>query len=159
MLEFVKTDPVMALMVTAGLFVIVIAVVVTWGHGLKKRIAELTRSSETALHALDTELDALRAEVQQTTVAHTEAATRLAAEEIAHQHRYDMVLEPGDMQFLNNYVALHTRAAYQDHDDPTRKRLLWRLWLMNPDLRHRTDYSRQWINGVGLGNDQNQIRL
>ncbi|MEP1207505.1 MAG: TauD/TfdA family dioxygenase [Rhizobiaceae bacterium] len=81
------------------------------------------------------------------------------AEEIAHQHRYDMVLEPGDMQFLNNYVALHTRAAYQDHDDPTKKRLLWRLWLMNPDLRHRTDYSRQWTNGVGLGNDQNQIRL
>lgn len=33
------------------------------------------------------------------------------AEEIADEQRYDMVLEPGDMQFLNNYVALHTRST------------------------------------------------
>lgn len=81
------------------------------------------------------------------------------AEEIADQNRYDMVLEPGDMQFLNNYVALHTRSAYQDHEDPAAKRLLWRLWLMNPDLRPRTGYSKQWLKGVGLGRDQRQIRL
>ena len=81
------------------------------------------------------------------------------AEEIADQTKLSMALEPGDMQFLNNYVALHTRSAYKDHDDPARKRLLWRLWLMNPDLRARTDYSRQWLNGVGLGGDNNQIRL
>lgn len=81
------------------------------------------------------------------------------AEEIANEHRYDMILEPGDMQFLNNYVALHTRSEYVDYDDPASKRLLWRLWLMNSDMRPRTAYSRQWNQGVGLGSEHNQIRL
>ena len=73
------------------------------------------------------------------------------AEEIAHAQRYEMVLEVGDMQFVNNYVTLHTRSEYQDHDDPALKRLLWRLWLMNPDLRPRTAYAMQWQGGVNLG--------
>ena len=81
------------------------------------------------------------------------------AEEIADEQRYDMVLEPGDMQFLNNYVTLHTRSAYGDHDEPSRKRLLWRLWLMNPNLRPRTGYTKHWLNGVSLGSDHHQIRL
>jgi hypothetical protein len=81
------------------------------------------------------------------------------AEEIAHEQRFEMVLEPGDMQFVNNYVTLHTRSAYTDHDDPARKRLLWRLWLMNPDLRERTAYSRQWQDGVKPGAGHARIRL
>lgn len=81
------------------------------------------------------------------------------AEEIAHELRYEMVLEPGDMQFANNYVTLHTRSAYEDHDDPAKKRLLWRLWLMNPDMRHRTGYSMQWQGGVSLGAGHRQIRV
>ena len=81
------------------------------------------------------------------------------AEEIADANRFDMVLEPGDMQFLHNYVCLHTRSAYQDHPDPSKKRLLWRLWLMNGDLRTRTDYAKQWLKGVGPGSRNNQIRL
>lgn len=82
-----------------------------------------------------------------------------AAEQIAHEQRYEMTLEPGDMQFVNNYVALHTRSEYEDHAEPDRKRLLWRLWLMNPDLRHRTAYSMQWQGGVKLGAGHRQIRL
>ena len=81
------------------------------------------------------------------------------AEEIAHDLRYEMVLEAGDMQFANNYVTLHTRSAYEDFDDPDKKRLLWRLWLMNPDLRHRTGYSMQWQGGVSLGAGHRQIRI
>jgi len=82
-----------------------------------------------------------------------------AAEEIAHQQRYEMVLRAGDMQFVNNYVTLHTRSAYQDHADPARKRLLWRLWLMNPGLRARTAYSEQWRRGVAPGAGSARIRL
>ena len=41
----------------------------------------------------------------------------------------DMPFEPGDMQFLNNYVILHSRGDYEDHEDPERKRHLLRLWL------------------------------
>ena len=40
-----------------------------------------------------------------------------------------MHLEPGDMQILNNHVTLHSRTDFEDHEDPARKRLLFRLWL------------------------------
>jgi hypothetical protein len=79
------------------------------------------------------------------------------AESITHQQRLEMTLEPGDMQFLNNYVTLHTRSAYEDHEDPAQKRLLWRLWLMNDDLRSRTGYSMQWQQGVQLGQQRARI--
>lgn len=36
---------------------------------------------------------------------------------------------PGDVQFLNNYVTMHTRRAYEDWPEPSRKRHLLRLWL------------------------------
>jgi len=81
------------------------------------------------------------------------------AEQIADQQRCDMIFEPGDIQFLNNYVALHTRSEFEDFDEPERKRLLWRLWLMNDDLRPRTAYSKQWQSGVNIGRARNQIRL
>jgi len=44
-----------------------------------------------------------------------------------------MVLEPGDIQFINNYTTLHTRTAYEDFPEPERKRHLLRLWLVTPD--------------------------
>jgi hypothetical protein len=44
----------------------------------------------------------------------------------------DMTFEPGDMQFLNNYVVLHSRAEYDDWPEPERKRHLLRLWLRTP---------------------------
>ena len=45
----------------------------------------------------------------------------------------DMVFEPGDMQILNNFVSLHSRAGYED--DPDSKRYLLRLWLSVPNSR------------------------
>lgn len=41
----------------------------------------------------------------------------------------DMDFEPGDIQFLNNATILHARTAYEDYDEPERKRHLLRLWL------------------------------
>ncbi|PIW27374.1 MAG: hypothetical protein COW30_10385 [Rhodospirillales bacterium CG15_BIG_FIL_POST_REV_8_21_14_020_66_15] len=43
--------------------------------------------------------------------------------------RYDMPFEPGDIQILNNYVTLHSRAAFEDWPDGTRKRNLLRIWM------------------------------
>jgi Taurine catabolism dioxygenase TauD, TfdA family len=40
-----------------------------------------------------------------------------------------MDLRPGDMQFLNNHIILHSRTAYEDHPEPERRRHLIRLWL------------------------------
>jgi hypothetical protein len=45
-----------------------------------------------------------------------------------------MDLQPGDMQFLNNHVTMHSRTEYQDHPDPARRRDLIRVWLDAPDL-------------------------
>ena len=40
-----------------------------------------------------------------------------------------MDFRPGDIQMLCNYTTLHARKAYEDYDDPARKRHLLRLWL------------------------------
>jgi Taurine catabolism dioxygenase TauD, TfdA family len=41
----------------------------------------------------------------------------------------DMELRPGDIQLLSNHTILHARTAYEDHEEPARKRHLLRLWL------------------------------
>lgn len=46
-----------------------------------------------------------------------------------------MQFEPGDIQFLNNYVTLHSRTAFEDAPELERRRHLLRLWLAVPDLR------------------------
>jgi len=49
--------------------------------------------------------------------------------------RLDMMLEPGDLQFANNYAVLHSRTAFQDHDEPSLRRRMLRLWLKMPNAR------------------------
>lgn len=49
--------------------------------------------------------------------------------------RLDMMLEPGDIQFANNYAVLHSRNAFEDHKDPTQRRQLIRLWLKMANAR------------------------
>ena len=43
--------------------------------------------------------------------------------------------EPGDILFLNNWVTLHRRSEFVDHDEPERKRHLLRIWLSVPNSR------------------------
>jgi hypothetical protein len=45
------------------------------------------------------------------------------------QHHVSMQLEPGDMQFVNNYHVLHARTAYTDDRANGKVRHLKRLWL------------------------------
>lgn len=45
------------------------------------------------------------------------------------QYHVAMGLRPGDMQFVNNYHVLHSRAAYRDDRAAGRIRHLKRLWL------------------------------
>ncbi len=52
---------------------------------------------------------------------------------------FDMTFELGDMQFLNNYVVLHSREAYEDWPEPERKRHLLRLWLRIPGFARLPD--------------------
>jgi hypothetical protein len=46
---------------------------------------------------------------------------------------FTMWLEPGDLQIMNNHVALHSRTEFEDFEAPEEKRLLHRLWLAPPD--------------------------
>lgn len=41
----------------------------------------------------------------------------------------EMDFRPGDIQWLLNYTALHSRTSYRDYPQPERKRHLMRLWL------------------------------
>lgn len=44
-----------------------------------------------------------------------------------------MRLEPGDIQFVNNFITLHGRTAFVDDEgDPGRRRHLLRLWISRP---------------------------
>lgn len=49
--------------------------------------------------------------------------------------RLDMMLEPGDMQFANNYMVLHSRTGFEDYDELAKRRKLLRLWLKMPNAR------------------------
>lgn len=51
------------------------------------------------------------------------------------EFRLDMMMEPGDMQFCNNYVVMHSRTHFEDHEDPDQRRKLLRLWLKMPNAR------------------------
>lgn len=82
-----------------------------------------------------------------------------AAEKIADEQAISMEFRPGDMQFLNNFTMLHTRTAYVDWLEPERKRLLWRLWLANDELRTGTSYSGQWRKGVQVGASAERVVL
>lgn len=41
----------------------------------------------------------------------------------------EMDFQPGDIQWLSNYAALHARQSFDDHPEPQRRRHLLRLWL------------------------------
>jgi hypothetical protein len=58
-----------------------------------------------------------------------EALNRVDAMCADPQFHVSMQLEPGDMQFVNNYHVLHARAAYTDDREHGRIRHLKRLWL------------------------------
>lgn len=49
--------------------------------------------------------------------------------------RLDMMLEPGDMQFCNNYSVMHSRTGFDDYDELEKRRKLLRLWLQMPNAR------------------------
>jgi hypothetical protein len=59
-----------------------------------------------------------------------------------------MALEPGDMQFIDNFHVLHGRTAYTDDRSARRVRHLKRLWLETTALTSRPPYfanrSRSW---------------
>jgi hypothetical protein len=62
----------------------------------------------------------------------------------------DIEFLPGDVQFLNNFVMLHTRRGFEDWAEPARKRHLLRLWLSDPVGRPIPKEQRQGRAGRGV---------
>ncbi len=62
-------------------------------------------------------------------LSHEQLAAMDALDRLTGDPRFvlAMDLRPGDMQFLNNHVTMHSRTAFED--DPARRRDLIRLWL------------------------------
>ena len=44
-------------------------------------------------------------------------------------------LQPGEILWFNNFTHLHARTAFEDWEEPDRRRHLLRLWLRNADMR------------------------
>jgi len=69
---------------------------------------------------------------------------------IAEELAIDIPFKPGDVQFLNNHVCLHSRYHYEDWPDATRKRHLLRLWLSDPKGRPVPQEQRDSYAGKGI---------
>jgi hypothetical protein len=67
------------------------------------------------------------------TAAQDEALDLLA--EVAEELCFEMELQAGDIQLLNNHVTYHARTAFEDDEAAGRDRLLFRLWLSTPNSR------------------------
>lgn len=77
--------------------------------------------------------------------AQWEALDLLAA--VADELAFGMMLEPGDMQFLNSHITYHARAAFQDDAAAGKARLLHRLWLTMANSRALpADHAVLWKN-------------
>lgn len=72
-------------------------------------------------------------DVPKMTAAQREALDMLMA--VAGELSFEMTLEPGDIQLLNNHVIYHGRTPFTDAPESGRKRLLYRLWLAIPNSR------------------------
>lgn len=64
---------------------------------------------------------------------------------------FSMKLSQGDLQILNNYVNVHSRTSFEDHDDPARKRHLLRLWLSLPQSQPLPRSSLEFYGDVRPG--------
>jgi len=60
----------------------------------------------------------------------------------------NLEFKPGDIQLLHNHVVLHSRSAYEDWPEPSRKRHLLRLWLRDRHGRPLPDSVRENFIGV-----------
>jgi hypothetical protein len=67
-----------------------------------------------------------------------------------HESAVDIDFRPGDIQFLNNFVMLHTRREYQDWPEAARKRHLLRLWLIDAQGRPIPAEQREGRTGRGV---------
>ena len=52
------------------------------------------------------------------------------------------------MQLLNNYVVIHSRTNFEDHDEPALKRHLLRLWLSIPQAQRLPSLWKEYFGAI-----------
>lgn len=88
-------------------------------------------------------------EVPRLTGAQKEALDMLG--DLAEELCFEMPLEPGDLQLLNNHVIYHGRTAFTDNAGSRQDRLLYRLWLSMPNSRPLPESHRVLWGSVEAG--------
>jgi hypothetical protein len=76
--------------------------------------------------------------VEPLTQLEKDAVCKVAELSMRDDLSFQVLLEPGDLLLLSNHTVFHNRDAFQDWDDPARKRLLLRMWINNPKARELT---------------------
>jgi hypothetical protein len=76
-------------------------------------------------------------EIRNLTLSKVEIEALDLFDEIMHRDdfRLSMMLEPGDLQFANNYAVLHSRNEFEDHGVHELNRKMLRLWVKMPNAR------------------------
>lgn len=77
-------------------------------------------------------------ELQERPLSRVEIEAMDKFDEIIHDPaiRLDMMMEPGDMLFANNYSVMHSRTSFEDFEEPALRRKLLRLWVKMPNARN-----------------------
>lgn len=77
-------------------------------------------------------------EMQERPLSRVEIEALDKFDEIIHDPsiRLDMMMEPGDMLFANNYSVMHSRTSFEDFAEPALRRKLLRLWVKMPNARN-----------------------
>jgi len=88
-------------------------------------------------------------EVPRLTAAQQEAIDMLV--DLAEELCFEMPLEPGDLQLLNNHLIYHGRTPFSDDAAAGRDRLLYRLWLSMPNSRPLPESHRPLWGRVEAG--------
>lgn len=70
--------------------------------------------------------------------------------DVAAECAAEIPFRRGDIQFLNNWVTLHSRREYKDWPAASQKRHLLRLWLSDPDGRPVAKAQRAGRAGRGV---------
>ncbi len=82
-----------------------------------------------------------------------------AFQESAKKLCLNMQLHRGDMQFVNNLVAVHARESFSDHAELEKRRYLIRLWLSSNEGRRLPAFlSERWGN-IDVGSVRGGIKV
>ena len=89
--------------------------------------------------------------------ADTQALEYISKVAVLPEFSFEINLQRGDIQIVNNHTVLHSRSEFTDSPDPSKRRKLLRLWL-NPHLQRPLErnfadrYNTGPNNGVAVGN-------